>query len=43
MFMTGCLVLVMSSCHNKDTDNLRCIGLCQGVITKLSQTMAYLH
>jgi len=34
MFMTGCVVLVMSSCHDKDTDRLWCIGLCQGVITK---------
>jgi len=31
MFMTGCVVLVMSSCHDKDTDRLWCIGLCQGV------------
>jgi len=30
MFMTGCVVLVMSS-------------LRQGVITKTSQTMSYLH
>jgi len=30
MFMTGCVVLVMSSCHDKDTDRLWCIGLCQG-------------
>jgi len=22
MFMTGCVVLVMSSCHDKDTDNM---------------------
>jgi len=22
MFMTGCVVLVMSSCHDKDTDRL---------------------
>jgi len=29
--MTGCVVLVMSSCHDKDTDRLWCIGLCQGV------------
>jgi len=29
MFMTGCVVLVMSSCHDKDTDRLWCIGLCQ--------------
>jgi len=43
MFMTGCLVLVMSSCHDKDTDRLWCIGFCQGVITKSSQTMIYLH
>jgi len=26
MFMTGCVVLVMSSCHDKDTDRT-CIGL----------------
>jgi len=32
--MTGCVVLVMSSCHDKDTDRLWCIGLCQGVILK---------
>jgi len=37
MFMTGCVVLVMSICHDKDTDRLWCIGLCQGVITKTSQ------
>jgi len=42
MFMTGCVVLVMSSCHDKDTDRLWCIGLCQDVI-KTSQTMSYLH
>jgi len=24
MFMTGCVVLVMSSCHDKDTDRLWC-------------------
>jgi len=30
MFMTGCGVLLMSSCHDKDTDRLWCIGLCQG-------------
>jgi len=29
MFMTGCVVLVMSRCHDKDTDRLWCIGLCQ--------------
>jgi len=34
MFMTGCVVLVMSSSHDKDTDRLWCIGLCQGVITE---------
>jgi len=28
MFMTGCVVLVMSSCHDKDSDRLWCIGLC---------------
>jgi len=28
MFMTGCVV-VKSSCHDKDTDRLWCIGLCQ--------------
>jgi len=39
MFMTGCVVLVMSSCH----DRLWCIGLCQGVTTKTSKTMSYLH
>jgi len=27
MFMTGCVVLVMSSCHDKDADRLWCIGL----------------
>jgi len=32
MLMTGCVVVVMSSCHDKDTDRLWCIGLCQGVI-----------
>jgi len=41
--MTGCVVLVISSCHDKDTDRLWCIGLFQGVITKTSQTMSYLH
>jgi len=40
--MTGCVVLVMSSCHDKDIDRLWCIGLCQGV-TKTPQTMSYLH
>jgi len=39
VFMTGCVVLVMSSCHDKDTDRLWCIG----VITKSSQTMSYSH
>jgi len=34
MFMTDCVVLV--SCHDKDTDRLWCIGLCQDVITKTS-------
>jgi len=29
MFRTGCVVLVMSSYHDKDTDRLWCIGLCQ--------------
>jgi len=42
MFMTGCVVLVMSSWHDQDTDRLWCIGLCQGV-TKTSQKMSYLH
>jgi len=28
MFMTGCVVLVMSICHDKDTDRLWCYGLC---------------
>jgi len=37
MFMTGCVVLAMSSCHDKDTDRLWCIGLRQGVIK------TYLH
>jgi len=41
--MTGCDVLVMPSCHDKDTDRLWCIGLCQGVISKTSQTMSYWH
>jgi len=27
MFMTGCVVLVMSSCHDKNTDRLWCFGL----------------
>jgi len=31
MIVTDCVVLVMSSCHDKDTDRLWCIGLCQGV------------
>jgi len=31
MFMTGCVVLVMSRCHDKDSDRLGCFGLCQGV------------
>jgi len=40
MFVIGCVVLVMSSCHDKDTDRQWCICyLCQGVITKTSQTM----
>jgi len=43
MFTTGCVFLVMSSCHDKDTDRLWCIGLCQGDVTKTSQTMSYLH
>jgi len=42
MFMTGCVVLVMSSCHDQDTDRLWCIGLWQGIL-KTSQTMTYLH
>jgi len=42
MFMTSCVVLVMSSCHDQDTDRLWCYGLYQGVI-KTSQTMSYLH
>jgi len=33
MFMTGRVVLIMSSCHDKDTDRIWCICLCQGVIT----------
>jgi len=36
--MTGCVVLVMSSCHDKDTDRLWCIGLCQGVIFALKMS-----
>jgi len=40
--MTGFVVLVMSSCHEKDTDRLWCMGLCQNVINK-TQTMSYLH
>jgi len=43
MFMTGCVVLVMSSCHDKDTDRLWCIGLCQGVITKIVIFALKLH
>jgi len=43
MFVTGCVVLVMSSWHDKDTDRLWFTGLCQGVIPKTSQTMSYLH
>jgi len=39
--MTGCVVLVMSNCHYKDTDRL--VYLCQVVITKTSQTLSYLH
>jgi len=34
MFMTGFVVLVMSSCHDKGTTRLWCIGLFQGVINK---------
>jgi len=34
---------LMSSCHDKDNDTLWCIGLCQDVMTKTSQTMSYLH
>jgi len=41
MFMTGCVVLVMSSCHDKDTDRLWCIGLCQGVITDISNKVIF--
>jgi len=41
--MTYYVVLVMSSCHDKYTDKLRCIGLCQDVITKTSQTISYWH
>jgi len=33
---------MMWSCHYQDTDRLWCIGLCQVVITKTSQTMSYL-
>jgi len=36
MFMTH-VFNVMSNCHDKDTDRLWCIGLCQYVITKTSQ------
>jgi len=43
MFMIGCVVLVMSYCHDKDTDRQVDIGLCQGVMTKTSQTISYLH
>jgi len=43
MFMTICVVLVISSFHDKDTDKLGCVGLCQGVMTETSQTMSYLH
>jgi len=36
MFMTGCVVLITSSCHDKNTDRLWCIiGLCQVVISKI--------
>jgi len=41
--MTIYVVLVMPDCHYQDTDGLWCIGLCQVVITKTSQTMSYLH
>jgi len=41
--MTIYVLLVMSICQDKDTDGLWSIGLCQGVITKTSQTMSYLH
>jgi len=27
MFMTGCVVLITSSCRDKDSDRLWCIGL----------------
>jgi len=37
MFMTGCVV-VMSSCHDKDTDRLWCVN-----VKVSSQTMSYLH
>jgi len=30
MVVKGCVVLAMSSCHDKDTDRLWCIALCQG-------------
>jgi len=43
MLMTIYVVLVMSSCHSQDTDRLWCIGLCQVVVTKTSQTMLYQH
>jgi len=36
MFMTGCVVLVMSSCHDKNSWQVG-IGFGQGVITFISQ------
>jgi len=43
MFMKGCVVLVMSSCHDKDTDRLWCIiGLCQVVINKTNNVILVL-
>jgi len=32
--MTIYVVLVMSNCHNQDTDRLWCVGLCQDVLNK---------
>jgi len=44
MFVTGCVVFLGQVVITKTrTYRLWCIGLCQGVITKTSQTMSYLH
>jgi len=42
MFMTGCVVLVSQVVMIKTLTGYNVL-VCQGVITKTSQTMSYLH